>query len=79
MPKRKSDMSVDLGFEDVDSLNVRECLESHSQPFTDIDLTELGQPHIYDEKEETASEGDGCFKGNFDKKTRADISKFGNC
>jgi hypothetical protein len=32
MRKRKSDMSVDLGFEDVDS---------HSQPLTYMDLIEL--------------------------------------
>jgi hypothetical protein len=32
-----------------------------------------------DEKEEIVSEGEGCLKGNFDKGTRADVSKFGNC
>jgi hypothetical protein len=28
----------DLDFENVDSANVRECLDSHSQPITDTDL-----------------------------------------
>jgi hypothetical protein len=49
----------DLGFEDVDSPSVRECLDSHSQPLTDMDLIELEQQHTYDEKEEIASEGEG--------------------
>jgi hypothetical protein len=51
----------DLGFEDVDSPNVRECLDSHSQPLTDTDLIEVHQQRTYDEKEETASEGEGCL------------------
>jgi hypothetical protein len=38
----------DLGFEDVDSPNVRECLDSHSQALTDTDLTELEEQHAYD-------------------------------
>jgi hypothetical protein len=59
MPQRKSDMSVDLGFEDVNSPNVRENLDSHSQPLTDTGLIEL-ERHTYDEKEETASEGERC-------------------
>jgi hypothetical protein len=53
-------MSVDLGFKDGDSPNVRECLHSHSLPLTDMDLIELRQQHTYDEKEDIASYGDGC-------------------
>jgi hypothetical protein len=30
-----------FGFEHVDSPNVRECLDSNSQPLTDTDLIEL--------------------------------------
>jgi hypothetical protein len=56
-----------------------ECLASHSQPLTDTDLTELAQQRTYDEKEETASEADACLKGNSDKGTPADVSKYGNC
>jgi hypothetical protein len=33
----------DLGFEDVDSPNVRKSLDSHSQPLTGTELTELEQ------------------------------------
>jgi hypothetical protein len=51
---------MDLGFEDIDSLNVRECLDSHSQPLTDTDLTKLEQQRAYDEKEETVNEGEKC-------------------
>jgi hypothetical protein len=50
----------DFGFEDVDSSNVRECLDSNSQPLTDTELVELEQQHTYDEKGEIASERDGC-------------------
>jgi hypothetical protein len=50
----------DLGFEGVDSPNVREYLDLHSQPLTDTDLTESEQQLTYDEKEEIASEGEGC-------------------
>jgi hypothetical protein len=53
--KRKSDISVDLG----NSPNVREFLDAHSQPLTDMDLVELEQQHTYDEKNEITSEGDG--------------------
>jgi hypothetical protein len=60
IPERKSDMSVHLGFEDVDSSNVRECLDSHSQPLTDTDLIELEQQRTFDKKEEIVSEGEGC-------------------
>jgi hypothetical protein len=60
MPERKSDMSVDTGFEDGDSPNVRECLDSHSQPFTDTDIIELEQQRTYNKKKEIASEGEGC-------------------
>jgi hypothetical protein len=55
-----SDIGKDLCFEDVDSPNVRECLDSHSQPLTDTDRVKLGQQLTYDEKEEIASEGEGC-------------------
>jgi hypothetical protein len=50
MSKRKSGINVigkDLGFEDVDSTNVRECLDSHSQRLTDTDLIELEQQRTY--------------------------------
>jgi hypothetical protein len=64
MPPSKADeISVfgkDLGFEDVDSPDVRECRHSHSQPLSDTDLSELGQRLTYGEKEEIASEGEGC-------------------
>jgi hypothetical protein len=60
MPERKGDMSVDIGFEDVDSPDVRECLDSHSQPLNNPDLIELEQQHTYDKKKEIASEGGGC-------------------
>jgi hypothetical protein len=40
--------------------SVWECLDSHSQPFTNTDLTEFEQQCTYDEKAETASEGEGC-------------------
>jgi hypothetical protein len=53
-------MSMDLGFEDDDSRNVRESLDSHSQPLTDTDLIELEQQLTFGEKEEIASEGEGC-------------------
>jgi hypothetical protein len=43
----------DLGFEDVDSPNVRECLDSHSHPLTNTDLMQL-------ELQQTASEREGC-------------------
>jgi hypothetical protein len=33
----------DLGFEDFDSPNAKECLDSQSQPLTDTDLIELEQ------------------------------------
>jgi hypothetical protein len=42
-------------------------------------LIELEQQRTYDKKEGFASEGEGCLKGNFDKGTQADVSKFGNC
>jgi hypothetical protein len=45
----------DLGSEDVDPPSVRECLESHSQPLSDTDLTEMEQRRACDEKE-----GEGC-------------------
>jgi hypothetical protein len=51
---------VDLGFQNADSRNVRESLDSHSEPLTDTDPIELDQHHIYDEKEEIASEGERC-------------------
>jgi hypothetical protein len=51
----------DLGFEDVDSPNVGECLDSHSQALTDTDLIELGEQRAYDGKEEIASEGEVLF------------------
>jgi hypothetical protein len=60
MPGKKSDMSVDTGFEDVDSPSVRECMDSHSQPSTDRDPIELEQQRTYDKKKEIASEGEGC-------------------
>jgi hypothetical protein len=47
----------DLGFEDVDSPNVRECLDSHSLTRT---LQNWSNSVTYDEKEEIASEGEGC-------------------
>jgi hypothetical protein len=50
----------DFGIEDVDSPNVRERLDSHSQPLTAMELIELEQQRSCNEKEETASEGDGC-------------------
>jgi hypothetical protein len=53
-------LAKDLGFEDVDLPSVRECLDSHSQPLTDMDLTELEQQCTYDEKEQIAAEGEGC-------------------
>jgi hypothetical protein len=37
-PSKAEEIGVigkDLGFQDVDSPNVRECLDSHSQPLTD--------------------------------------------
>jgi hypothetical protein len=46
--------------EDVDSLHVRESLDSHSQPLTNTDLIELEQQRTYGEKEEIASEIEGC-------------------
>jgi hypothetical protein len=49
----------DLGFEDVDSPSVRECLDSHSQPLTDTDLTESVQQRTYYKKEEIAYKGEG--------------------
>jgi hypothetical protein len=52
-PSKAEEISVigkDLGFEDVDSPNIRECLDSHSQPLSDTDLTELQQQRTYDEK-----------------------------
>jgi hypothetical protein len=52
MPERKSDMSVYLGFEDIDSPDVRELLDSHSQPLTDTKLIELEQQLTFDKKEE---------------------------
>jgi hypothetical protein len=55
----------DLVFEDDDSPNVRECLDSHSQPLIDTDLTELEQRRTYDEKEEIASEGERCVSKKF--------------
>jgi sugar-specific transcriptional regulator TrmB len=51
----------DLGFEDNDSPNVRECLDSHSQPLTDTDLIELEQRCAYDVKEEIATYGENCI------------------
>jgi hypothetical protein len=60
MPKKKSGMSVDLGFEDADSPIVRESLYWHSQQLTGTDLIGLKQQRTYDVKEEIASEGDGC-------------------
>jgi hypothetical protein len=62
MSKGRSDISItgkDLGFQDVDLPNVRECLDSHSLSPTDMDLTEWEQ-HTYDEKKEIVSEGEGC-------------------
>jgi hypothetical protein len=50
----------DLGFEDADSPNIREYLNSHSQPLTDTDLTELEQQRAHDEKGKTVSEYE-CF------------------
>jgi hypothetical protein len=44
----------DLGFEDVDLLSVKECLDLHSQPLTNMGIIELEQHHTY-EKEEIAS------------------------
>jgi hypothetical protein len=55
----------DFDFEDVDSPNVRICLDSNSQPLTDTDLTELKKKRTYDEKEEIASEGDGYVSRKF--------------
>jgi hypothetical protein len=48
----------DLGFEDVDSLNVRECLYLHSQPLTGAELTDLEQQRTYKEKQQFAPEGE---------------------
>jgi hypothetical protein len=46
-----SDNRVDAGgFEDVDLPDVREWLDSHSQPLTDSDLVDLEQQPICDEK-----------------------------
>jgi hypothetical protein len=62
-PSKAEEISVtgkDLGFKDVDSPNVTECLDSHSQALTDTDLIELEQQRTYDEKEEIAAEGEGC-------------------
>jgi hypothetical protein len=45
-PSKVEEISVfgkDLGFEAVDSPNVREGLDSHSQALTDTDLIELEQ------------------------------------
>jgi hypothetical protein len=56
----KSDMSVDFGFEDVDSSNVKECLDSHSQPLTHMNLIELKPQGASDKSVEIASEGEGC-------------------
>jgi hypothetical protein len=39
-----------LGFEDVDSPAVKECLDSHSEPLTDADLIELQKQRTYDER-----------------------------
>jgi hypothetical protein len=50
-----SDIGKDFAFEDVDSPSVKECLNLHSQPLTDMDIIELEQHHTYDEKEEIAS------------------------
>jgi hypothetical protein len=50
---------MDIGFEDFDSPNVRECLDSHSRPLTDTDLIELEQQRVYGEEEEIASDGEG--------------------
>jgi hypothetical protein len=58
--KPPSKAENDIGFDDVDSPNVRECLDSHSQPLTDTDLAELEQQLTYDEKEEIASERERC-------------------
>jgi hypothetical protein len=52
-PSKAEEISVigkDLGFENVDSPNVRECLDSHSQPLTDTDIIELEQRLTYNEK-----------------------------
>jgi hypothetical protein len=46
-------------FEDGESPNVRKCLDSHSQPLTDMDLIEMEKQHTYDEKEKIVSEGAG--------------------
>lgn len=55
-----SAIGKDLGFEDVYLPNARECLNSHSQPLTDMDLVELEQQHTCNEKEEISYEGKGC-------------------
>jgi hypothetical protein len=66
-------MSVELGRD-------RECSDSHTQPLTDTDLTELWQQRAYDEKEENASEAEGRVSNEIlVKKNGADASKFGNC
>lgn len=46
----------DLGFEDVDSPHVKECLDLHSQPLTDMDIIELEQHHTHDRKKKLCLE-----------------------
>jgi hypothetical protein len=36
----------DLGFGDVDSTTVRQCLDSHSQPPIDMDLRRAGKKNM---------------------------------
>ncbi len=45
-----------LGFEDVDSKNVHELLDSHSNELGDNDLIEIEHQIAYDEKEEENQE-----------------------
>lgn len=57
--KEISIIGINLGFEDVDSPSVRECLDSHSQVLSDGPYR-IGATVYLCEKEEIVFEGEGC-------------------
>jgi hypothetical protein len=48
-----SDIRKDFDFQDVDSPNVKQFLDSNLQPLTDMNFTELEQQRTYHEKSST--------------------------
>jgi DDE superfamily endonuclease len=51
-------LGKDLGFDVLNSENVRECIDSHSKDLDDETLVEMDQRHLYEEEEEQV---DGDF------------------